>query len=203
MRGQSYGPRGSVWCSPPTPSIVRSSVSCTGSCSSTSSRSGSTCSSRRRRWTPTRRRRRSCSRRWAVTSGRRSTRRRGSPQRIHPPLLEAGGLAVALRSAARERRHPGLRRCRSQHATRGDVAPTVYWCCLAALDRGRGRPARDGRRCGTRTDALDLRGRARRRARKPELGRPRDRVQALGGTLTISSEPGGGTRISGSLPLPR
>ena len=29
----------------------------------------------------------------------------------------------------------------------------------------------------------------------------RDRVEALGGRLTIRSEPGGGTRVSGSLPL--
>ena len=31
----------------------------------------------------------------------------------------------------------------------------------------------------------------------------RDRVEALGGRLTVRSEPGGGTRVSGSLPLSR
>jgi signal transduction histidine kinase len=30
-----------------------------------------------------------------------------------------------------------------------------------------------------------------------------DRVEALGGRLTVRSEPGGGTRITGSLPLSR
>jgi signal transduction histidine kinase len=36
-----------------------------------------------------------------------------------------------------------------------------------------------------------------------DLAGMQDRVQALGGRLTIASEPGHGTRVSGSLPLPR
>ena len=35
------------------------------------------------------------------------------------------------------------------------------------------------------------------------LDRLRDRVEALGGQLTVQSEPGRGTRVSGSLPLTR
>jgi signal transduction histidine kinase len=35
------------------------------------------------------------------------------------------------------------------------------------------------------------------------LDRLRDRVEALGGRLTIRQQPGCGTRVSGSLPLPR
>ncbi len=34
-----------------------------------------------------------------------------------------------------------------------------------------------------------------------QLDALRDRVEALGGALTIRAEPGGGARVSGSLPL--
>jgi signal transduction histidine kinase len=37
----------------------------------------------------------------------------------------------------------------------------------------------------------------------PGLERLRDRVEALGGRLTIEPEPGGGVRLAGSLPLSR
>ena len=36
-----------------------------------------------------------------------------------------------------------------------------------------------------------------------DLAAARDRVEALGGRLTIASEPGDGTRVAGSLPLSR
>ena len=36
-----------------------------------------------------------------------------------------------------------------------------------------------------------------------ELDALRDRVEALGGVLTVRAEPGGGARVSGSLPLSR
>ena len=121
-------------------------------------------------------------------------------QRIYPPLIAAGGLAAALRSAAGA---AGIRA--SLEVTAGasfppEVAGTVYWCCLEALEHaGAGARAtvtvrdedgavafevvEDGSRSGAGLDLL------------------RDRVEALGGGLTIRSEPGRGTRVSGSLPL--
>jgi signal transduction histidine kinase len=121
-------------------------------------------------------------------------------QRIYPPLLEAGGLAAALRSAA------GVAGVRvSLEVTAGasyppEVAGAVYWCCLEALEHAApGARAtvtvrdedgalafevvEDGSRSGAALDRL------------------RDRVEALGGRVTIRSEPGRGTRVAGSLPL--
>jgi signal transduction histidine kinase len=121
-------------------------------------------------------------------------------QRIYPPLLEAGGLAVALRSAAVS---AGVRASLDVVAGASyppEVAAALYWCCLEALEHaGVGGEAtvtvrdEDGAVAfeviedGSRSDA--------------GLDGLRDRVEALGGRLTITSEPGSGTRISGSLPL--
>lgn len=121
-------------------------------------------------------------------------------QRIYPPLLEAGGLVAALRSAAGS---AGIRASLEVAAGTGyppEVAGAVYWCCLEVLAHaGAGARATvtvrdeegavafevvlDGSRSNAGLDGL------------------RDRVEALGGRLTIRSEPGRGTRVSGSLPL--
>ena len=121
-------------------------------------------------------------------------------QRIYPPLLEAGGLASALRSAAAR---VGIRA--SLEVAGGasytpEVAGAVYWCCLEALEHAgagarvtvvvrveEGAVAFEIVEDGSRSDA--------------GLDRLRDRVEALGGRLAIRSKPGRGTRVSGSLPL--
>lgn len=123
-------------------------------------------------------------------------------QRIYPPLLGAGGLAAALRSAAGG---AGVRATLAVAAgTRypPEVAGAVYWCCLEALEHaGAGARAtvtvRDEEEAvafevvedGSRSDG--------------GLDHLRDRVEALGGWLTIRSEPGGSTCVSGSIPLSR
>jgi signal transduction histidine kinase len=120
-------------------------------------------------------------------------------QRIYPPLLEAGGLAAALRSAAvRADIRVSLEVAGARYPP--EVAAAIYWCCLEALEHaGAGAHATVTVRAeegavafevvedGSRSDA--------------GLDRLRDRVEALGGRLTIRSEPGNGTRVSGSLPL--
>jgi signal transduction histidine kinase len=121
-------------------------------------------------------------------------------QRIYPPLLDAGGLRAALRAAAVS---AGIRV--SLEITAGtryppEVAGEIYWCCLEAFEHaGAGVRATvtvrndDGGVAfevvedGFPSDA--------------GLDRLRDRVEALGGRLTIRSEPGRGTRLSGSLPV--
>ena len=121
-------------------------------------------------------------------------------QRIYPPLLEVGGLAAALRSAAVS----AGARVSIDVATGAryppEVAGTVYLCWLGALehvDAGARaavtvRHEEEGIVFEIVTDGVGA-----------ELGRLRDRVEALGGRLTIRSEPGGGTRVAGSLPLSR
>jgi signal transduction histidine kinase len=129
-------------------------------------------------------------------------------QQIYPPLLEAGGLAAALRVAATSIGIPVSVEVEAAAGCPPEVVRTVYLCCLEALEHA-GAEARatvtvrkeegaiafevveDGARsvAAARSDA--------------GLDRLRDRVEALGGRLTVRSEPGGGTRISGSLQLSR
>jgi signal transduction histidine kinase len=123
-------------------------------------------------------------------------------ERIYPPLLEAGGLAAALRSATISAGIPA-----SVEVTPGvnyppEVAGTVYFCCLEALehvgDEGRAKVTvrdEDG------TLAFEVVGNGARTG--SGLDQLSDRVEALGGRLTIRSEPGRGIRVSGSLPLLR
>jgi signal transduction histidine kinase len=130
-------------------------------------------------------------------------------QRIYPPLLEAGGLAAALRAAAMSAGIPSSVEVEGG----GSIYPpeltgTVYFCWLEALERAGG----EGRvtitvREADRTLAFEIVEDAARPAnaadRDAGFARLCDRVEALGGRLTIRSEPGHGTSVSGSLPLSR
>jgi signal transduction histidine kinase len=130
-------------------------------------------------------------------------------QRIYPPLLEAGGLAAALRSAAVSTRVPARVEVAASRSYPPEVAGTVYLCCLEVLEHaGSGARAtvtvRDEEGAlafevledGTHSEAAAAGSDA-------GLNRLRDRVEALGGRLTIRTEPGRGTHVSGSLPLSR
>jgi signal transduction histidine kinase len=130
-------------------------------------------------------------------------------QRIYPPLLESGGLAAALRSAAAR---VGIRASIEVAAGASyppEVARTVYLSCVEVLERaGAGARARitvrdeagalafevveDGPRSSTAPPGSDA-----------GLDGVRDRVEALGGRLKVRSEPEQGIRVSGSLPLSR
>ena len=130
-------------------------------------------------------------------------------QQIYPPLLEAGGLAAALRAAATSIGIPVSVDVEAAAGCPPELVRTVYLCCLEALEHA-GAEARatvtvrkeegaiafevveDGARSVATAARLDA-----------GLDRLRDRVEALGGRLTVRSEPGRGTRISGSLPLSR
>ena len=121
-------------------------------------------------------------------------------ERIHPPLLEAGGLAVALRSAAGR---AGIRLSLDVAAGTSfprEVAEAVYWCCLEALEHaGAGARAAVTVREEQGAVAFEVVDDASRAG--AGLDRLRDRLEALGGRLAVRPEPGGGTRVSGSLPL--
>jgi signal transduction histidine kinase len=121
-------------------------------------------------------------------------------QRIYPPLLEAGGLAAALRAAAVSAGVPASIEVTVGARYAPEVAGTVYFCCLEALERA-GARATVTVRDADGALAFEVVGDAARA--DSELEGLRDRVEALGGRLTIRSEPGRGTRVSGSVPLLR
>lgn len=122
-------------------------------------------------------------------------------QRIYPPLLETGGLAAALRSAAAG---AGIRVTLDVPAAATyppEVVGAIYWSCRDALEHaGAGSRAtvtvREEEGGAVAFEVVeDGSGSA------AGLERLRDRVEALGGRLTIRVEPGRGARVSGSLPL--
>jgi signal transduction histidine kinase len=117
-------------------------------------------------------------------------------QSIYPPLLEAGGLASALRSAAAS---AGLRASVTTPAEAGypaEVAVAVYWCCLEAL-----RSAPAGTEATVTVAEADGRLTFEVAVVDPysdeRLQRVRDRTEALGGRLTSAV---GDTRVAGWLP---
>ncbi len=134
-------------------------------------------------------------------------RSRALAQRIHPPQLEAGGLPRRPALGRSERRSSRPYRRRGERASYPqEVSATVYLCCVAALER---LVTRERRR---RSPSAKRTGRSRSRSSPmtqasttadADLAAMRDRVEALGGRLTIASGPGGGTRIAGSLPIAR
>ncbi len=123
-------------------------------------------------------------------------------QRIYPATLEVRGLGALLRSAAVNAGVPVSVDVAGGSNYPTEVGMTVYLCWLAMLARGSG----EGRvtvAVRQREDALafEVTGQAARS--DADLDQLRDRVEALGGRLTIEPEPGGGIHVSGSLPVPR
>lgn len=116
-------------------------------------------------------------------------------QRIYPPLLQPFGLGSALRAAAAT---AGLRLSLEvpDVPIPPDVAGTIYRCCLETLR---------GARSEARIDVRDVDGVVSFDVTSdgpagPRVEALRDGVEALGGQLLLATEPGGGSRISGSLP---
>jgi signal transduction histidine kinase len=109
-------------------------------------------------------------------------------QRIYAPLLEAGGLAAALRAAAVSARLPASVDVPGGSSYPPAVARTIYLCWLGALDDET--PASLTVREEGDVLTLEIVGNA------AGVERLRDRVEALGGQLSIR-----GTRVTGSLPL--
>jgi signal transduction histidine kinase len=123
-------------------------------------------------------------------------------QRIYPTTLEANGLAALLRSAAL---NAGVRVSVDVAASSNfppEVGMTVYLCWLDALARASGE-TRLAIRVREGEDALAFEVIRDAPPSDAELERLRDRIEALGGRLTMRPEPDGGIRASGSLPLTR
>lgn len=119
--------------------------------------------------------------------------------RIHP-ALDAGGLGAALRFAAAG---AGVRTRIDVvvgTSTSSEVAGAVYFCCLEVLGRAAGAATTITVREQPGSLAFEVVADGDVDAERSPL---RDRVEALGGSLTIRSEPGPRTVWAGSLPLRR
>ena len=123
-------------------------------------------------------------------------------QSIYPSTLALGGLAALLRAAAVSADVPATVDVSDASSRSPEVAMTVYLCWLALLARGSNeRPVAVTVRENEDALTFEIVGKA--SGSDAELHRLQDRVEALGGLLTIAPEPGGGIRLSGSLPLRR
>jgi signal transduction histidine kinase len=128
--------------------------------------------------------------------------------RIYPSLLLDRGLVEALRAAASD----AVISTRVEATAVGRYSPeveaAVYFCCLEALQNA-GEEAKAGERAtirvrqeqGTLLFEVIVDGAVFEQWTKRDLTSMSDRLGALGGRLTISSEAGRGAFVSGTIPL--
>jgi signal transduction histidine kinase len=119
--------------------------------------------------------------------------------RIFPPLLEAGGLVPELRAAASRAGVPARIAVEVTGPTPPAIAGGVYFCVLDVFERApAGTPVAVSVRSEGGALAFEV-------VAECDLGTERraahDRVEALGGRVTITSE-GDRTTVAGSLPVP-
>ncbi len=130
---------------------------------------------------------------------------------IYPAVLHERGLGEALKSAGRRSPAPVSVRVQGISRVSEEVEIAVYFCCLEAMQnvaKHAGREARavirlwqeDGRLCFEVVDSglgFDLAAVPRRHG----LVNMSDRIEAVGGTFRLSSRPGHGTAVRGSVPI--
>jgi signal transduction histidine kinase len=126
---------------------------------------------------------------------------------IYPTVLTERGLADAIRSAARNSPQPVTVRATGLRRYPQDVEVAVYFCCLEALQNvakhsGAGVPATVRLWEADATVGFEVRdggggfdGRTIKRG--SGLTNMRDRLEAVGGSLTVTSAPGAGTVVAG------
>jgi signal transduction histidine kinase len=120
-------------------------------------------------------------------------------ERIYPPLLDAGGLGVALRSAASGADVPVRIDVMASAPYPPRIAGAVYFCCRDVLEAvAAGTPVAISVSDEAGTVTLDIAATGYVDVDRLSL---RDRVEAFGGRLTIEGS-GEETRAIGSLPLP-
>ncbi len=130
---------------------------------------------------------------------------------VYPPLLEDRGLAGALRAATRSVPIPAAVNPDGAGRYPPEIESAVYFCCLEAMQNA------SKHATGAHSITISLMGGGRLRfevrddgcgfdaGASPEgagLTNMRDRLAALGGELEVSSSPGGGTIVAGSVPTP-
>jgi signal transduction histidine kinase len=132
---------------------------------------------------------------------------------IYPPLLSSGGLSEALPAACRRALLPATVQVDGIGRYPREVESAIYFCCLEALQNAAkyaGEVATARVRVWVEDDQLKFeveddgtgyvlgdRG----EVEGAGLTNMRDRLGAVGGTLSIKSAPGRGTLIRGSLPV--
>jgi len=122
--------------------------------------------------------------------------------RIHPPLLEAGGLRAALRTTAAVLGVPTRVQVAEGMTLPSELAGAVYFSCADALEHvaERAKVAITVRQEEGMV-AFEILAEGSGSAQiEADLTAMRDRLEALGGRLTIESKPGH-TGITGSLPI--
>lgn len=129
---------------------------------------------------------------------------------IYPPLLISSGLTDALRAAGDRSPSPVTVRAESVGRYPSDVEAAVYFCCLEALQNAAKHAAGAAVTVqlsgaeGTLTFSIEDDG----PGFSPESVRSghglvnmSDRIGAIGGTLTVSSDPSRGVRVVGVVPV--
>jgi CheY-like chemotaxis protein len=121
---------------------------------------------------------------------------------IHPPLLDAGGLRAALRTTAAMLGVPARVQVPAGPALPSELAGAVYFSCVDAVEHlGDGATVAIAVRQEGETVVFEIVAEGSDSATADAgLTAMRDRVEALGGRLTIESEPGR-SAITGSLPF--
>ena len=130
---------------------------------------------------------------------------------IYPPLLVDAGLGEALVAAGRRCALPATVDCDGIGRYSPETESAVYFCCLEALQNA------DKHADGAKSIAIHVResgGQLRFEVRDDGVGftpaatvngggltNMHDRVAALGGRLRVTSSPGAGTRVRGTVPL--
>jgi signal transduction histidine kinase len=130
---------------------------------------------------------------------------------IYPSQLETEGLAGALRAAAARAAIPTTLDCDGIHRYRPDLEAAVYFCCLEALQNA-GKHAgananatiRLREEAGTITFQVSDNGvgfESSTAQASAGIQNMKDRIGALDGDVTIHSEPGAGTSVTGRVPF--
>ena len=131
---------------------------------------------------------------------------------IYPPLLADKGLPAALEAQARRSPVPVEVEADGLARYPQEVEAAVYFCCLEALQNvakyGQASRARISLRAGEGSvaftvidDGVGFDPRVTRYG--SGLTNMRDRVEALGGSLEVTSAPGAGTTVAGGVPVRR
>ena len=131
---------------------------------------------------------------------------------IYPPLLGSGGLCEAVAAACRRSVLPTAFESSDIGRYPAQVEAAVYFCCVEALQNaakyaGQGATAKvalwehaGGLLFEVRDDGAGFHVAG--SGDGAGLTNMSDRLGAVGGTLSVESEPGRGTRVRGAIPLP-
>jgi signal transduction histidine kinase len=134
-------------------------------------------------------------------------------QGIYPPLLAERGLKAALSTAASRLSVPVRVEAETIGRYPAEIEAAVYFCCLEALQNA-AKHGGEGIRASLRVreeegavafevedDGTGFDPRA--LGRGSGLTNMADRLGAIGGRLRVESAPGAGTRVAGTIPIPK